>query len=45
VEMKRRDRTEREVVPFDQIVERVRQELVDLEGQIQASVQPVAYNE
>jgi hypothetical protein len=45
VEMKRRDRSEREVVPLDQIVERVRQELADLQGQILARVQPAAYVE
>ncbi len=43
VEMKRRDRAEREMVPLAQVVERVQHELSQMEADIRARVAEVAY--
>ncbi|MCU0242883.1 MAG: His/Gly/Thr/Pro-type tRNA ligase C-terminal domain-containing protein, partial [Vicinamibacteria bacterium] len=43
VESKRRDQAERRVVPLEQLNEWVKQQLVELQAEINATVVPVAY--
>ena len=44
VELKRRDRAEKEIVPLEQLGARVEQELADLRAAIEAKIRPEAYN-
>jgi prolyl-tRNA synthetase len=43
VELKRRDCPEKEIIPLEYVLERVRQELDEMEHQIQSTVVPVEY--